>query len=89
MGLLRNLAIGILSISLFTFVAFFGQLPALRRTPIGWLHRALYLHLPNGFKRVDAVLTGGAVTRRSLSLGQYLFHERNPLVLVRWSHTSR
>jgi palmitoyltransferase len=82
MGLLRNLAIGILTISFFTFVAFFGSLPALRRTPIGWLQRALCVHAPNGLRRVDKVLTGGKVARRCTYLGQYLFYERNPVVLV-------
>jgi len=48
MGVLRNIALAVFALSLITFIALFGQLPALRKTPIGWLQRALCLHLPNG-----------------------------------------
>lgn len=82
MALIRNLLICVLGISLVTFVALFGQLPALRKTPIGWLQRALCLHLPNGLKSVDNNLTGGRVTTKLQRLSHYLFYERNPVVLV-------
>ena len=83
MGALRNIAIAVFAVSLLTFIALFGQLPALRKTPIGWLQRALCLHLPNGLRGLDHRVTGGRVTTRSKRLGQYLFYEKNPVVLVR------
>ncbi|KAF7190003.1 Palmitoyltransferase swf1 [Pseudocercospora fuligena] len=82
MGALRNVVLAILILSLFTFIALFGRLPALRRTPIGWLNRLLCLHIPNGFRKVDRTLTGGQITRRSQRIGQYLFYEKNPIVLI-------
>ena len=82
MGVLRNIINAILAISLLTFVALFGQLPALRKTPIGWLQRALCIHVPNGLKRLDSSVTGGRITNRSKRLGHYLFYEQNPVVLV-------
>lgn len=82
MGALRNIAIAVLVVSLITFVALFGRLPALRRTPIGWLQRILCLHFPNGLRRVDRSLTGGQITHRSQRLGQYLFYKKNPVVLI-------
>lgn len=86
MSTIRNIIIGILLLSLIVFISFFGQLPALRRTPIGWLQRALCLHIPNGLKRADAKITNGTITRNGRRLGQYLFYQKNPVVLVRDLH---
>jgi hypothetical protein len=82
MGIIRKVLIGVLVISLITFVALFGQLPQLRKTPIGWLQRALCLHLPNAIKAVDRKTTGGRLSARGKKLGQYLFFQKNPIVLV-------
>src|ERR1700761_3946913 len=82
MGALRNVIIAVAALSLITFIALFGQLPALRRTPIGWLQRVLCLHIPHGLQAVDRRITGGKVTTKSKRLGQYLFYEKNPVVLV-------
>ena len=82
MGILRNIGIAVFAISFLTFVALFGQLPALRRTPIGWLQRLLCLHTPNGLKALDRLTTGGRITTKSKRLGHYLFYEKNPVVLV-------
>ncbi|KAM3415496.1 Palmitoyltransferase [Cercospora zeina] len=82
MPLLRNLLIGVLLLSALTFVALFGQLPSLRRTPVGWLQRLLCIHAPNALRRLDRAATGGRVTRKSKKLGTYLFYERNPVVLI-------
>ncbi|KAM0724002.1 hypothetical protein Q7P37_000993 [Cladosporium fusiforme] len=82
MNIIRKTLLGILIISLITFIALFGRLPALRRTPIGWLQRALCLHLPNGLKAVDQTVTGGVLSKKGRKLGQYLFFEKNPLVLI-------
>lgn len=83
MGVLRNILLAVLLLSFLTFVALFGQLPALRKTPIGWLRRLLCIHTPNLLKHLDHAATGGHVTRRSVRLGTYLFYEQNPVVLVR------
>lgn len=83
MGILRNIALVVLTISFFTFVAFFGRLPALRKTPIGWLYRLLCWQIPRVLGAVDATLTGGRIARKSQRVGNYLFYEKNPVVLVR------
>ena len=83
MGVLLNIAFVVAGISFITFVALFGQLPALRKTPIGWLQRLLCLHIPNGLRALDRSTTGGRVTIKSKRLGRYLFYEQNPIVLVR------
>lgn len=83
MGALQNLIIGVIAISFITFVALFGQIPAFRKTPIGWLQRILCLHLPNGLRAADRITTGGVVMAKSERLGTYLFYEKNPVVLVR------
>ncbi|WPG98396.1 Hypothetical protein R9X50_00118600 [Acrodontium crateriforme] len=82
MGLLHKIGVFVLAVSLVTFIALFGQLPALRSTPIGWIQRALCIHLPRGLKKLDGQLTGGAITTRSQRLGHYLFYEKNPVILV-------
>ena len=82
MSVLQNVLLAILALSVLTFVVLFGQLPALRKTPIGWLQRALSIHFPNGIQRLDGWATGGRFTQLSRRLGHYLFYEKNPVVLV-------
>ena len=82
MTILRNIAIAVLAISLLTFVALFGRLPALRRTPIGWLQRVLCLYIPNSLRRLDNNVTNGQMIQISQSWVHYLFYQRNPIVLV-------
>lgn len=78
----KKVLVGILLISLVTFIALFGRLPALRRTPIGWLYRVLCLHGPNALKAIDRCTTGGRVTSRGKSLFHYLFYQKHPIILV-------
>jgi hypothetical protein len=78
----RNTIILVVVISLFTFIALFGRLPALRKTPIGFSHRLLCIYIPNGFRRVDTRYTGGRMTVTIARLTNYLFHQKNPLVLL-------
>lgn len=82
MGVLSNIAIVVAAVSFLTFVALFGQLPALRKTPIGWLQRALCLHTPNGLRALDRFTTGSRITIKSKRVGRYLFFEKNPIVMV-------
>nr|OQO00759.1 hypothetical protein B0A51_17688 [Rachicladosporium sp. CCFEE 5018] len=79
---LHKLLLAIVAISFVTFVALFGRLPALRKTPIGWLQRLLCLHVPNGLRRLDSQVTGGRITLKSQRLGQYMFYESNPVVVI-------
>lgn len=82
MGAIRNIVIAVSAISFLTFVALFGQLPALRRTPIGWLHRLLRHHIPHFLARIDDHVTGGKISVAGRRLGSYLFYKKNPVVLV-------
>nr|POE64936.1 palmitoyltransferase swf1 [Quercus suber] len=82
MSFLRNVVIAILGLSFFTFIALFGQLPALRKTPIGWLQRAMCIRLPKGLRYVDQRLTKGKISSKTEKFGNYLFYEKNPAVLV-------
>lgn len=82
MGTLRTVIIVILAISFLTFVAFFGRLPGFRNTPIGFLHRVLWIHIPKAFRALDEWLTGGRISRTVANLETYLFYKKNPIVLV-------
>ncbi|KAI1260139.1 DHHC zinc finger protein [Xylariaceae sp. FL1019] len=82
MGLFAKLAIGVLVISFFTFVAFFGRLPALRHTPIAWLHRAIWVSIPNAFISLDQSLTGGRITANASSFGNSVWYGKHPTVLI-------
>src|SRR6266480_2541739 len=82
MGSLRNVIIAIFAISFLTFVAFFGRLPSFRNTPIGFLHRVLWIHTPNLLRNLDVLVTGGRTFRALKKSGHYLFNRKHPLVLV-------
>ena len=100
MGTVRNIAIAVLVLSFFTFVAFFGRLPALRyhrcsislyfthsqldrNTPIGILHRVLWVHIPRGFRAADERLTNGRLSASVGRLAHTLWNDRHPVVMVR------
>lgn len=82
MGTLRNVAIGVLLISFLTFIAFFGRLPALRNTPIGALHRLLWIHIPSGFRATDQRLTDGRLSASIARLAHTLWNDRHPIVMI-------
>ena len=106
MGIVRTIAVVILSISFIVFVALFGRLPAFRlvrfiiyqaagagrihsslptfcrRTPIAFLHRFLWHHIPNAVIFIDEKLTGRRFTRGLAKTGNYLMNEAHPIVLV-------
>ncbi|KAJ9608320.1 palmitoyltransferase swf1 [Cladophialophora chaetospira] len=74
MGIVRTIAIVVLSISFVVFVALFGRLPAFRRTPIAFLHRLLWVYIPNAFGALDERLTGRRVFFVALQfIGEILF----------------
>ncbi|KAI1303996.1 DHHC zinc finger protein [Xylaria venustula] len=82
MGLVAKVAAIVLAISFMTFVAFFGRLPALRRTPIAWLHRAIWVYIPNGVLALDQALTGGRIIASAGTFGYNVWYGRHPTVLI-------
>jgi hypothetical protein len=82
MGVVRQLALIVLAISLLTFILLFGALPRLRKTPIGALHRFLRHTVPHVLRRLDQLLLNGALTPLLRRSGHYLLHEPHPLVLI-------
>ncbi|KAF2202825.1 palmitoyltransferase swf1 [Delitschia confertaspora ATCC 74209] len=82
MAFARNIAIFTISVSFLTFVAFFGRLPALRNTPIGFLHRLLAIHIPRALRVIDICFTDGRITGGTSRLGYHLMYESHPLVLI-------
>ncbi|QDS72283.1 hypothetical protein FKW77_006505 [Venturia effusa] len=80
MGLIRDIAAVVLVISTLTFIAFFGRLPAFRKTPIGFLHRLLWIHVPRSCAALDTFLTGGRLSASASRTGTYLFYEKHFVV---------
>ncbi|KAF2117161.1 palmitoyltransferase swf1 [Lophiotrema nucula] len=78
----RAIALFVVAVSSFTFVAFFGRLPAFRNTPVGFLHRLIVIHIPSALRRLDARLTNGRITNGGSRLGHYLMYEKHPVVLI-------
>ncbi|KAK7931544.1 palmitoyltransferase SWF1 [Apiospora marii] len=82
MGVIAKIATVVLTISFLTFVAFFGRIPALRRTPVAWLHRVLMVHIPNAILFLDRRFTGGRVAESLSRFGHAAFYGRHPTVLI-------
>lgn len=82
MGTFTTIALLVLFISFMTFVAFFGRLPALRRTPIAWLHRFLWISLPNSLLTLDRKITSGRLSSSMRRFGNYMMYDRHPTVLI-------
>ncbi|KAF2680889.1 palmitoyltransferase swf1 [Lentithecium fluviatile CBS 122367] len=82
MAFARAIAIFTITVSLLTFVAFFGRLPAFRNTPIGFLHRLLVLHIPSALRNLDIKLTNGRITNGGARLGHYLMNDKHPVVMI-------
>ncbi|KAG6002500.1 hypothetical protein E4U43_001105 [Claviceps pusilla] len=74
--------IGVLSVSFAVFVTFFGKLPALRRTPIGFLHRLIWIHIPNALLSIDNKLTSGTLSSSVSRFGHFLMHDRHPSIVI-------
>jgi len=82
MGTIRTAALIVLTISFFTFVAFFGRLPALRNTPVGSLHRLIWIYIPSGFRSLDRRLSGGRLSAWTLRTAHTLWNDRHPIVMI-------
>ncbi|RMJ07175.1 hypothetical protein CDV36_013229 [Fusarium kuroshium] len=82
MGSFKTIVLLILFISFMVFVAFFGRLPALRRTPIAFLYKVIWVHIPNGVLGLDNILTGGRISKYLSRFGNYMVYERHWTVVV-------
>ncbi|KAJ5287452.1 hypothetical protein N7478_003138 [Penicillium angulare] len=82
MGVIRIVALTILGISAFVFIALFGRLPAFRKTPIAFFYRLLWVHIPNGIAFVDSHYLGGRFMRTWTRTGKYMWNENHPVILI-------
>ncbi|KAK4212755.1 Palmitoyltransferase SWF1 [Rhypophila decipiens] len=82
MGLIATIALITLGISFMVFVTFFGRLPALRRTPIAWLHKLIWVYLPNGVYALDERLTGGRATNSCSRFANFIMYDQHPTILI-------
>ncbi|KAH6618201.1 DHHC palmitoyltransferase-domain-containing protein [Chaetomium sp. MPI-SDFR-AT-0129] len=82
MGALAKVAAAVLGLSFMVFVTFFGRLPAFRRTPVAWLYRLVWVHLPNGLIAIDERLTGGRTVAALTRFSSYIMYDRHPTVLI-------
>ena len=53
-----------------------------RKTPIGFVYRLVWIHVPNGISYLDSRLFGGRVLGVWNRAGSYVLYENHPLVLV-------
>ena len=60
----------------------FADARCCRHTPIGFLHRLIWIHIPNGLAAVDKYVTDGRLGSSLSRTGHYLMHEKHPIVLV-------
>ncbi|EFQ85399.1 hypothetical protein CFE70_009502 [Pyrenophora teres f. teres 0-1] len=82
MTVARTILLFTVTVSSITFIFFFGRLPAFRNTPIGFLNRLILIHIPSTLRRLDLALTNGRITDSSSRLGNYLMHDKHPLVVI-------
>ncbi|TPX18822.1 uncharacterized protein E0L32_011501 [Thyridium curvatum] len=82
MGPLAKIAAVVLAISFMTFVAFFGRLPALRRTPVAWLYRLIWVYIPRAVMDLDQKLTSGRLTSSLSRFGTFIMYDKHPTVLI-------
>ncbi|KAF4309570.1 Zinc finger DHHC-type palmitoyltransferase protein [Botryosphaeria dothidea] len=81
-GPLRQIVIAIAALSFLVFTVFFGRLPVFRKTPIGFLHRLIWLHFPALLRRLDGLVTGGRIYNYTTRTWHYLLYEKHPLVVI-------
>lgn len=55
----------------------------IRNTPLGAMHRGLWIHLPSGFRRVDQRVTNGQVSAWVGRTAHHLWNDRHPVIMVR------
>ncbi|OMP88537.1 Palmitoyltransferase swf1 [Diplodia seriata] len=79
---LQHIVIAIAALSFLVFTVFFGRLPVFRKTPIGFLHRLIWVHFPALLRRLDGLVTGGRIYKYTTRTWHYLLYEKHPLVLI-------
>ncbi|KAL8834253.1 MAG: hypothetical protein Q9170_003840 [Blastenia crenularia] len=89
MGSIKKYAIAVLTFSFLIFVVLFGQVPALRRGPIGMLSRFIRLRIPEWLIKIDNVSTGGRMYSYLNASFDYLMNRNHPLILVGHSTLAR
>ncbi|KAF1976925.1 palmitoyltransferase swf1 [Bimuria novae-zelandiae CBS 107.79] len=82
MTIVRTIVTFAVTVSVLTFIAFFGRTPAFRNTPIGFCHRLLVHRIPSALRTLDVLLTNGRITSGGARLGHYLMNEKHPVVMV-------
>lgn len=55
---------------------------ARRKTPIGFLHRLVWKHIPRGIAYWDNLLLGGRLLNCCGQTGSYLWNDNHPVILV-------
>ncbi|KAH7013437.1 DHHC palmitoyltransferase-domain-containing protein [Ilyonectria destructans] len=73
----QTIVLFILFISFMVFVAFFGRLPALRRTPIAKLHKLIWVQIPKAVLAMDQALTGGRISGYLTRFGNSMMYDRH------------
>lgn len=56
----------------------------IRRTPVGFLHRLIWIHTPNVLLSIDNKLTSGRTSSSLYRVGRFLMHDRHPTIVVRF-----
>ncbi|OJD30380.1 zf-dhhc-domain-containing protein [Diplodia corticola] len=79
---LQHIVIAVATLSFLVFTVFFGRLPVFRKTPIGFLHRLIWVHFPALLRRLDGLVTGGRIYKYTTRTWHYLLYEKHPLVLI-------
>ncbi|KAF3072243.1 hypothetical protein CFAM422_005642 [Trichoderma lentiforme] len=82
MDTLKKILIVVLAISFMVFITFFGRLPALRKTPIAWLYKLIWIHFPDLVSSIDQTLTGGRVTGSMSWIYNRLMYDRHPTIVI-------
>lgn len=57
-------------------------LTTFRNTPIAWLHRVVWICLPNAFSAIDQRLTSGRITAYTSRTFNYLMYDKHPIILI-------
>ncbi|KIW04286.1 uncharacterized protein PV09_04583 [Verruconis gallopava] len=82
MGTVQKIVLFVLLVSFLTFVAFFGRLPVFRNTPIGSLHRFIWVRIPKIIAGADQLVTGGRLGPWMTRFGNYMLYSKHPVVLI-------
>lgn len=60
----------------------YRELICLRNTPIGALHRVIWIHIPSSFRSLDQRISRGRLSAWTLKTAHTLWNDRHPIVMV-------